>query len=50
MVGVRVGGVVQDDSLGKVPPEDTEIFDVVAENARAVLLIQTMSAAETRIW
>lgn len=43
MVGVCVGRVVQDDRLGEVPPEDAEIFDVVAENAGTIVLIQTMS-------
>lgn len=38
-----MGRVVQDDRLGEVPPEDAEIFDVVAENAGTIVLIQTMS-------
>lgn len=48
MIGVRVGGVVQDDRLGQVPPQDAEVFDVVALNAGAILLIQTMPAGETQ--
>lgn len=46
MVGVCVRRVVQDDRLGKVPPEDAEIFDVVAKNAGAIILMQTMSKGE----
>ncbi len=49
MVRVRVGRIVQNDRLGEVPPEDAEIFDVVAENAGAIILIQTMSAKETML-
>lgn len=48
MVRVCVGRVVQDDRLGEIPPEDAEIFDVVAENAGAVVLIQTMSTGEIK--
>lgn len=48
VIGVRVGGVVQDDRLGQVPPQDAEVFDVVALNAGAILLIQTMPAGETQ--
>lgn len=46
MVRVCVRCVVQDNRLGKIPPEDAEIFDVVAKNAGAVVLIQAMSARE----
>lgn len=46
MVRVRVGRIVQNDCLGEIPPEDVEIFDVVTENAGAVVLIQTMSTKE----
>lgn len=46
MVRVRVGRVVQNDRLGEIPPDDVEIFDVVTENAGAVVLIQTMSTRE----
>lgn len=46
MVRVCVGCVVQDDRLGEIPPENAEIFDVVAENAGTVVLIQTMSTRE----
>lgn len=48
MVRVCVGCVVQNDRLGEIPPEDAEIFDVVAENAGAVVLIQSMSTREVR--
>ena len=44
MVGVRVGGVVQDGGLGEVPPQNAEIFDVVSEDAGAVVLIEPVSA------
>lgn len=50
VIGVRVGGVVQDHHLGQVPPQDAEVFDVVALDAGAVLLIQTMSAGETHTY
>ena len=46
MVWVCVRRVVQNNCLGEIPPEDAEIFDVVAENAGAVVLIQTMSTRE----
>lgn len=43
MIGVRVGRIVQNNSLGEIPPEDTEIFDVVAKNTGTIILIQAMS-------
>lgn len=43
MMGVSVGRVVQNNSLGKIPPEDAEIFDVVAKNTGTIILIQAMS-------
>lgn len=43
MIGVSVGRVVQNNSLGEIPPEDAEIFDVVAKNAGTIILIQAMS-------
>lgn len=39
MVWVCVGCVVQDHGLGEIPPEDAEIFDVVAENTGAIFLV-----------
>lgn len=48
MVGVRVGGVVQDHRLGQVPLQDAEVFDVVALDADAILLIQAMPAGDTQ--
>lgn len=39
VIGVRVGGVVQDDRLGQVPLQDAEVFDVVALDADTILLI-----------
>lgn len=41
-----MGRVVQNDSLGEIPPEDAQIFDVVAENAGTIVLIQTVSRRE----
>lgn len=46
MVRVCVGRVVQNNRLGEIPPEDAEIFDVMAENAGTVVLIQTMPTRE----
>lgn len=46
MVGVCVGRVVQNNSLGEIPPEDAEIFGVVAEDTGTIVLIQTMSTRE----
>lgn len=43
MIGVSVGRVVQNNSLGEIPPEDTEVFDVVAKNTGTIILIQAMS-------
>lgn len=48
MIGVRVGGVVQDHRLGQVPLQDAEVFDVVALNADAILLIQSMPVGDTQ--
>lgn len=47
MVRVCVGCVVQNDRLGEIPPEDAEIFDVVAEDTGTVVLIQTMSGGKS---
>lgn len=38
--------VVQDNSLGEVPPEDAEILDVVSEDAGAVVLVQAVPTEE----
>lgn len=46
MVWVCVGCVVQDYGLGEIPPEDAEIFDVVAENTGTIFLVQAMSTRE----
>lgn len=48
MIGVCVGGVVQDDRLGQVPLQDAQVFDVVSLNADTILLIQAMPAGETQ--
>lgn len=46
MVWVCVWCVVQDHRLAEIPPQGAEIFDVVAEDAGTVVLIQTMSTRE----
>lgn len=46
MVRIGVWCVVQNHCLVETPPKDTEIFDVVAKDAGAVVLIQTMSTRE----
>lgn len=44
-VGVRC--VVQDHGLGEVPLQDAQVFDVVSEDAGAVLLIETVPVRQT---
>lgn len=46
MVGVCMGHVVQNNGLGQIPPEDAEIFDVVAKHTNTIFLTQTMSERE----
>lgn len=46
MVRVGVWCVVQNHRLGEIPPKDAEIFDVVAEDAGTIVLIQTMPTRE----
>lgn len=43
MVRICVGRIVQNHRLGQIPPKEAEIFDVVAEDASTVVLIQAMS-------
>lgn len=49
MVWVCVGCVVQNHRLGEVPPQNAEIFDVVAKNTGTVVLIEAMSTKETML-
>ena len=44
VVGVGVGGVVQDHRLAEVPLQHIQVLDVVAHHAGAVLLVQPMAS------
>ena len=46
MVRVGVRCVVQNHRLGEISPKTIEIFDVVAEDTGAIILIQTMPTRE----
>lgn len=42
VIRVCMWRIVQNCCLGEIPAQDAEIFDVVTEDAGAVLLIQTV--------
>lgn len=41
-----MGCIIQNHRLLQIPPEDAEIFDVVAKNTGTVVLIQPVSTRE----